>query len=225
MTNFEKQIQYTFKNKSLLELATTHSSYAKEKGVGRDKCNERLEFLGDGFFDAIIGEELYKRKGFFNEGRLSKTRANVVCEASLAQKGRETGIGELIKLGKGESMDKGAEKDSIVADAMEAVIGAIYLESGYETVKEVVLNLFDDLLKEALKGKLNIDFKSKFQEKVQKSGNANIEYVIIEEKGEAHAKTFIVALISNGCKVGQGEGRSKKEAEKAAAEDALKGEN
>ncbi|MEG0291621.1 MAG: ribonuclease III [Anaerovoracaceae bacterium] len=224
MTNFEEKIKYKFKDRSLLELALTHSSYAKENGLSRNKCNERLEFLGDAFFDAIIGEELYKIRPNDKEGVLSKTRADVVCETSLAKVARSLGMGDLIKMGKGEIVTKGNEKDSILADAVEAVIGAIYLESGYDTVKGVVLDLFKDLIVEAISGKLNVDYKSAFQEMMQKKGTVSIKYSLLKTDGPDHQKTFFVELTVDGEKFGFGVGKSKKEAEQAAAKSALVGD-
>lgn len=224
-TEFEKNIGYGFKDRELLSKATTHSSYVREQSLGREMCNERLEFLGDAFFDAVIGEKLYGDREKASEGSLSKIRADIVCEGSLARKGRQVGISQMLKLGKGELATNGMDKDSIIADAMEAVMGAIYLEAGYDTVKKVILKLFDDIILEALDGKLNLDYKSKLQEKLQKNGSVEIEYVIEKEEGPAHSKVFFVDVLVNNKLRGSGQGKSKKEAEQMAAKAALVGDN
>lgn len=221
MKSFESAIGYEFKNKIYLERALTHSSYNKEKH-SKHQDNERLEFLGDAFFDAIISAELFNKMDGFTEGRLTKTRALIVCEASLAKAARKFKLGQYIYMGRGEEMAGGRKKDSILADAMEAVIGALYLDGGYETARRFVLTVFEDTIKEAVEGKLFSDYKSEVQETLQRNkGNLSIVYETDKEEGPAHDKTFFVHLSCNGKILGQGSGKSKKEAEQNAAKAAL----
>lgn len=218
---FEKKIGYTFKNLEYLEIALTHSSFHKEKNIGH-KDNERLEFLGDAFFDAIISVELFKRMGQGTEGKLTKTRALIVCEQSLAQVGRNLQVGRYINMGHGEESAGGRKKDSIIADAMEAVIGALYLDGGYTAAEKFVVRAFSETIDKAVEGKLFSDYKSEVQELLQKKGKAvNISYEIDREVGPAHDKTFYVHLECNGQVLGTGMGKSKKEAEQNAAKATL----
>ena len=223
MNNVELQnkIGYNFCDESLLLTALTHSSYVKEKNYEANRSNERLEFLGDAFFDAIISEELYKRLESAPEGTLSKTRAMVVCEKSLALCGRQLAIGKHIFLGKGEEATQGREKNALIADALEAVFGAIYLDGGYEAVKEVVLRLFKDTIENAVLGKLACDYKTELQEKLQAKGEARIQYLLEKEEGPDHEKVFYINLFCGGKFAGAGRGKSKKEAEQNAAKEAL----
>jgi ribonuclease-3 len=218
---FQSSIGYNFKDTTLLEKALTHSSYTREHYLGRECCNERLEFLGDAFFDAIIGEELFRRLPAEEEGMLTKYRAAVVCARSLASEGRKLNIGPIIKLGHGEDASGGRDRDSIIADAMEAVIGAVFLDGGYASAKATVLALFGDTILDALAGRLHSDYKTEFQEKVQADGPADISYVLEKETGPDHEKTFFVSLSVNGEIRGEGKGKTKKEAEQNAAKDAL----
>ena len=222
---FESRIDHRFSNGALLDIALTHSSYTREHGLERKKCNERLEFLGDALFDAIVGEELFKRLPDTEEGMLTKYRAAVVCERSLASEARKLGVGELISLGRGEEITGGRDRESIIADAMEAVIGAVFLDGGYECAKRTVLGLFSDTIEDALSGKLHSDYKTEFQEIAQRHGNVKIAYTVDDQTGPDHSKTFYVTVSVNGEPKGSGIGKSRKEAEQRAAEDALsKGE-
>lgn len=217
----QSRIGYNFKDLSLLDLALTHSSYTRESHMPRTACNERLEFLGDAFFDAIIGEELYKRLPDVKEGYLTKYRAVIVCEESLAEAARKVGLGENMRMGHGEIISGGRKRDSIIADAMESVIGAVYLDCGYEGAKEFVLRLFGPRVEAALLGKLHSDYKSEFQEKMQTDGPVAISYDLTREEGPDHDKTFFVELSAGGKIMGRGSGKSKKEAEQQAAKNAL----
>lgn len=204
-----------------LERALTHSSYNREKNT-KHQDNERLEFLGDAFFDAIISAELYKRMETVTEGRLTKTRALVVCESSLAKAARKFNLGQYIYIGHGEEVAGGRDKDSILADAMEAVIGALYMDAGYETTQQFVLGVFADTINAAVEGKLFSDYKSEIQETLQKNGrNVAIVYETDKEEGPAHDKTFFVHLSYDGKILGDGRGKSKKEAEQNAAKAAI----
>lgn len=219
---FEKVIGYTFRNPEYLERALTHSSYNKEKNT-HHKDNERLEFLGDAFFDAIVSVELFHRMGQVTEGMLTKTRAQIVCERSLAENARRLNLGKYINLGHGEDSAGGRKKDSILADAMEAIIGALFMDGGYDAAQRFVVEVFNDTIDKAANGKLFSDYKSEIQEVLQAKGKgAQIIYEIDREEGPAHNKTFYVHLEYNGQILGCGSGKSKKEAEQNAAREALK---
>ncbi|MBR6529093.1 MAG: ribonuclease III [Firmicutes bacterium] len=221
MNKFEQLIGYKFNNEIYLERALTHSSYNKEKNT-KHQDNERLEFLGDAYFDAIVSAELFKMMKGVTEGKLTKTRALVVCESSLAKAARKLGLGKYIYIGHGEEVAGGRDKDSILADAMEAVIGAIFIDGGYEPTEKFVLKSFAETIKDAAEGKLFSDYKSEVQEFIQKNGrNLAITYNTVKEEGPAHDKTFFVNLTYDGKILGEGSGKSKKEAEQQAAKTAL----
>ncbi|MDY2959603.1 MAG: ribonuclease III [Hornefia sp.] len=221
---FEKKIKYRFIDKGLLKIALTHSSYCRENKLSSVNCNERLEFIGDGYLDAVVGTYLFKRLANLQEGKLSKIRSKVVCEKSLAKVGEKLGIGEYLFLGKGEEKSGGRKRMSIVADATEAVIGAIFLDGGYEEAERFILREFGDIIHDVLTGKFEKDYKSLVQEKLQKDGSVPVIcYRIDKETGPDHNKTFYVHLECNGKKLGKGSGHSKKEAEQNAACDALNG--
>jgi len=220
-TIFQNIIKYQFNDIHLLETALTHSSCCSDmKNKGMEN-NEKLEFLGDAILDAIISEYLYKNQETKGEGILSKVRASIVCEKSLAEIGRKLRIGQYIQMGKGEELTGGRDRDSIVADAMEAVIGAIYLDRGYLPAQIFVLTYFQETIEEAMQGKRNKDYKTRLQEKLQIKGDIVIEYVLEKEEGFAHDKTFHMKLLVSGSEMGKGMGKNKKEAEQAAARDAL----
>ncbi len=219
---FEEVIGYKFNDRQLLDKALTHSSYVKENGQSRLYDNERLEFLGDAFLDAVIGEALYRRLPNAEEGSLTKARASIVCERSLAEAGRRLSIGEHMLFSRGEEKSGGRDRDSILADGMEAVIGAVYLDGGYEAVRSFVLKIFDDSLQEAGEGRLsNRDYKSEIQEHLQGNGILDIRYALEKEEGPDHDKMFSVRLEICGKTAGRGRGKSKKMAEQNAAKDAI----
>jgi len=222
--DFQEKISYRFNDEALLRKALTHSSYIKEKDEGCDKNNERLEFLGDAFFDAVISEELYKRPGNMEEGRLTKLRALIVCEKSLAYHGRQIGIGGHMLIGKGEEYIGGRQRDALLADALEAVIGAVFLDGGYDAAKDVVLKLFGKRIDDAINGNLSGDYKTELQERLQAKGETQILYMTEKEEGPDHDKTFYVSLFCAGELIGRGRGKSKKEAEQNAAKEALERE-
>ena len=220
-TDFEKTIGYTFNDPKILETALTHSSYTKEFGRSDVEDNERLEYLGDAFFDAIIGEALFRKMPDQQEGTLTKKRALIVCEGSLADVGRRIGVGARLRIGKGEEKTGGREKTSIIAGATEAGIGAVFLDGGYEEARSVVLGLFDDHIKSAAESVETGDYKSRLQELCQIHGPANIEYSLDREEGPSHDKTFYMTVFIDGQAAGTGSGKSKKEAGQNAAKDAL----
>lgn len=213
----ERKIEYAFNDKSLLITALTHSSYVKENSR-RIKSNERLEFLGDAFFDAIIGEELFRLFPEKEEGFLSRTRATLVCEKSLADEAKKLGVGDYLRLGKGEERSGGRSRDSILADAMEAVIGAVYLDGGFDAVRKMVLGLFSKVIEDTRHGKYIVtDYKTALQEKLQSLRITDIKYALLGESGPDHDKTFEVELKVNGMAETRGRGKSKKQAEQNAA--------
>lgn len=219
--DFQKIIQYHFNNSSLLKNALTHSSYINEGKPAQTGNNERLEFLGDAILDAVISDYLYERLGHVEEGELTKLRAVIVCERSLAVCGTKVSIGDYLNLGKGEENSGGRKRSSIIADAMEAVIGAIYLDGGWSAVHDYIIRIFSELIEDAISGKLHMDYKTEIQERLQSHGEAEICYVIEREEGPDHDKTFYANLVFQGSIIGSGSGRSKKEAEQQAAKQAL----
>ena len=217
------ELGYNFKDISLLRNALTHSSYIKEGRESYHKNNERLEFLGDAFFDAIVSEELYKRLGHSEEGRLTKLRAQIVCERSLADVAKGFDIGNYMLMGKGEEHTGGRTRVSILADAMEAIIGAVFMDGGYEAAKALVLSAFRETIENAIAGRGFADYKTALQEKLQAVGreHTKICYVLDREEGPDHNKTFYVNLVCNDKILGKGKGGTKKEAEQNAAKQAL----
>ena len=217
-----KIIGYRVKNEELLKTALTHSSYASEHKLGYEHNNERLEFIGDAYVDAVVGARLFEIMKSAHEGVLSRCRADVVCEDSLAGAAYDMGLGEFLYLGKGEEASGGRSKASILADAFEALVGAAILDGGYDTGRSIILKLLSERIDLGAQGKLNKDFKTKLQEKLQESDhNVRIEYRKVAESGPDHNKTFTIEVDINGKTAGIGTGQSKAKAEQAAAEDAL----
>ncbi|MCL2003042.1 MAG: ribonuclease III [Oscillospiraceae bacterium] len=207
---------YTFRNPSLPETALTHSSYANETAAAN---NERLEFLGDAVLGFITAEALYEQDPKMPEGELTKLRAGYICEKSLAGAARRLGLGEQLRLGRGEKADGGGGRDSILADAFEAVLAAIYLDGGVGPCREMVKA---SLLSHPPAGPVR-DAKSRLQEVLQGQGRPSPEYRIVKESGPDHKKVFVVEALIDGVPAAQGTGRSRKTAEMAAADKALEG--
>lgn len=216
--NVEQEINYEFKNKSLIETAMTHTSFANEN-KGMDN-NERIEFLGDAVLELISSEYLFNTYPNLAEGVLTKTRAYAVCENSLVRVAIKYHFENYIRLGKCETANNAECKPSILADSVEAVIGAIFMDSGYEEAKKFILPNIIPFIEECVKGG-NKDYKTKLQEKLQEHGDVKIEYKLVEEKGNEHDRIFVVEVYCNGKKLGAGEGKNKKEAEMEAAREAL----
>ena len=216
----EKILQYEFRKPELLERAVTHSSYANDKTGNTDNGNERLEFLGDSILDAVVSVFLYENMEN-REGGMTKARAAVVCEKSLAEVSRAFGLWEFLRLGKGEAVSDIYRKDAIIADGVEAIIGAVYLDGGADAASDTVMHLVGDKLKMAMDGKLFSDYKSELQEFVQKRGSETIEYKLVSESGPDHEKIFVTQVIVGGTPMGSGQGRTKKQAEQEAARVAL----
>lgn len=225
MNNYDELyriIDYRFNDEDLLKKALTHSSYAAECKIGYENNNERLEFIGDAYVDAVVGMRLFEIMGKAHEGTLSRRRADVVREETLADTAVNMGLGDFILLGKGEETSGGRSKPSILSDAFEALMGAIFIDGGYEEVKRVILRLLGDKIEAAAEGKLSNDYKTKLQEFLQsKDHKVKIEYKVVDESGPDHMKEFTVAAIANGVALGIGSGASKSKAEQAAAENAL----
>ncbi len=218
LSKLEKNIGYKFKDITLLKHALTHSSYINEHRMEKSQCNERLEFLGDAVLETVSSEFLYKEYPDMPEGNMSKLRASLVCEPALAFDAREFSLQDYIIMGKGEEMTGGRERDSIVSDACEAVIGAIFLDGGFESAKKFVLS---HVLNDAENKKLFYDSKSVLQELVQSENIPAPVYRIVGESGPAHAKTFVAQVIINDKVYGEGSGRTKKQAEQQASYQAI----
>lgn len=216
MTDFERRIGYEFKDKSLLKRALTHSSYANEKGTGLQ--NERLEFLGDSVLGFITAEYLFDHYKDKAEGDLTKKRAYAVCEKTLFGYAEKIGLGDMILLGRGEERTGGRHRPSVVSDAFEAVIAAIYLDGGIENARKFVLP-FIEIASEAKP--VFKDYKSTLQEVLQQNPTEKFEYIVVGESGPDHNKEFIVEVHLNSNVIGTGKGSSKKRAEQEAARSAL----
>ncbi|MFI3208015.1 MAG: ribonuclease III [Eubacteriales bacterium] len=211
-------IKYEFKNKDLLAKALMHSSYTNEKHLQKHESNERLEFLGDAVLELISSEFLFQNNHRMPEGELTKNRASMVCEQSLAYCAREIKIGEFLLLGKGEEVTGGRNRDSITSDALEALIGAIYLDGGFANAKEFIYNF---ILNDLDKKKLFYDSKTILQELVQGNFSDGIKYVLTGESGPDHNKSFEVDVMLGANVLGRGVGRTKKLAEQNAAYQAI----
>lgn len=217
---FETIIKYKFSNKIYILEALTHSSYSNENK--NYNFNERLEFLGDSILSIIVSDYLFKNEKDLPEGELTKLRANIVCEESLSDAANKIELGKYMLLGKGEEATGGRQRISILADAFEAVIAAIYLDGGLESAKEFVLDYMKEIIIDSRRGKIFRDYKTHLQEVLQGQGESNIWYKLLDEKGPDHNKIFIMQVGANEKVLGTGEGKSKKEAEQLAAKIALK---
>ncbi len=215
---FETMIGYQYKDKSLLTLALTHSSYANERNYGRLANNERLEFLGDAVLELVSSEFIYSTYKEMPEGKMTKLRASIVCEPTLALCAREIKLGEYLLLGKGEDGTGGRDRDSILSDAMEAVIGSLYLDGGFTNAKEFV-NRF--LLSDIDNKKLFFDSKTILQEIIQGLSKGVLSYHLINEEGPDHNKKFTVEAVLDDRPLSVGVGRTKKAAEQEAAYKAI----
>lgn len=211
-----------FNNIALLTLALTHPSYHQDKNLQAD--NQRLEFLGDAVLNLVITEALFEQFPDQDEGEMTKIRAKIVCEKALLQVARVLNLGSYLLLGKGEEMSGGRSRKSILADAVEAVIGAIYRDKGYDAARSFIRRHFQQVISKADSGDFN-DYKSKLQEIVQAKNRQSVTYTILEESGPAHAKIFTAGVYYQKTLLATGCGKSKKEAEQNAAEKALEDES
>ena len=218
MTELEKTIGYTFKDPSLLENALTHASYANEK---KTVSNERMEFLGDSVLGFVAAKFLYEHTPILTEGKMTKLRSEQVCSRGLSKAAEGINLGKYLKLSRGEDKCGGRSKRSNLEDTMEALIAAIFLDSGLEEARNFIMRFVLE----------NIDFdeeyttgdnKSQLQEMLQENGNADIKYIEVSSEGPDHDKTFVCAVLYEGIEIGRGSGKRKKEAEQNAAGEALK---
>ena len=217
----EEKLHYTFRDLSLLEQALCHSSYANERRAHHAQSNERLEFLGDSILGLVTAEFLYRQRPDWPEGELTRNRAALVCEKSLYATALELRLGEHLLLGRGEESGGGRSRPSILADAVEAVIAAVYLDGGMAEASALIHRCVLSGFREERAETRNQDYKTVLQELIQHNPEQVMTYGLVDEQGPDHAKVFTMEVRVNGKRLGQGTGRSKKEAEQAAAKAAL----
>lgn len=220
MEKLEEKLGYTFHDRRLLENALTHSSYANENKSKGETSNERLEFLGDSVLGMVVADHLYRTHPDMPEGELTRTRAALVCEDSLVEVAAQLELGQYLKLGRGEDAGGGRKRPSIQADAVEAVIAAVYLDGGIGSARKLITNFILTNNEREQEGAVR-DFKTALQELVQRESGRVLSYRLMGESGPDHAKVFSVEVDLNGQPIGAGEGRSKKEAEQNAAKAAM----
>lgn len=214
----EENINYKFRNRELLKKALTHTSYANEHHI---ESNEKLEFLGDSILEFLSSKYIYKNFSFLKEGEMTKVRADVVCEKSLYKVALRHDFSDFLYLGKSQLMTRESARPAILADSVEAVIAAIYFDSGLKQAEKFIVENLKDEIRIASKNVGMKDYKTVLQEKLQAHGDVNIKYTILEEKGPDHDKTFVAQVSCNGKKLAIGEGKNKKNAEMNAAHMAL----
>lgn len=219
MKTLETKLGYQFQNPKLLDHALTHSSYANEHHLGSISSNERLEFLGDSVLGMIVADHLYRTFPDLPEGDLTRIRANLVCEGSLVLVAKEWDLGRYLKLGKGENACGGRSRLSILADAVEAVLAAVFLDGGLAHDRDIIQRFLLDRMEQV--NRASRDHKTYLQELVQRKSGQVLSYELIGESGPDHNKTFQMQVLLNGQPIGQGTGHSKKEAEQAAANAAI----
>jgi len=219
LTKIEESIGVKFNNVTLLQTALTHSSYAKQ--FKDAQYNERLEFLGDSVLQLCITEYLFVNYENKSEGELTKIRSLIVCENSLYKVARKINLSEFIRMSRGEELTGGRDRISIQADAVEAVLAAIYLDRGIEEANKFIMEKFMDIISKAIQNKIILDFKTKLQELLQVNGEVNISYELIKYEGPPHHRKFFVSVFVANKEMGKGIGYSKKEAEQSAAKEAL----
>lgn len=218
LDELERKIGYKFYDRGILELALTHSSYANDLKLGRLNHNERIEFLGDAVLELFSSEFLYEEYPDKAEGELTRLRASIVCEPTLALCARDIGLEEYLRLGRGEEITGGRKRDSVIADAFEALIGAIYLDGGFANAKEFIRRF---VMNDIENKHLFYDSKTILQEILQKEFKERVEYVLTDVKGPDHDKEFYANAIFNGKVIGRGVGKTKKRAEQQAAYEAI----
>ncbi len=221
IVELEKRLGYLFKKKELLIEALTHRSFSHENPDKADVYNERLEFLGDSVLGFVIVEYLFLCKSQFTESVMAKTKSYLVKESVLSEIASSISLGKYLRLGKGEVATGGRTKRSLLADAVEAILGAVYLDGGYKKAKELILRLFKEKIDTILSSGEFHDFKTELQEKTQLLFSTIPEYKMIKQEGEEHKKFFTVEVYITGKKFGRGYGKSKKEAETIAAKEAI----
>ena len=219
LSNVEKNLKINFNNKRIIQTAFTHSSYAKQ--FKESQYNERLEFLGDSVLQLTITEYLFSNYKNKLEGELTRLRSLIVCENSLYNVARKLGISDFIMMSKGEELTGGRDRISIQADAVEAIIAAIYIDKGLEVAKEFILTNFNDIIKKAIDNKIILDFKTKLQELIQADQRKTVTYELLSATGPSNNPVFEMAVKMDDMILGTGIGSSKKRAEQQAAKDAL----
>ncbi len=221
MQELERKLNYAFRNPALLQEALNHSSYANEHRAAHLHSNERLEFLGDSVLGFVTAEFLFQRHPEAPEGDLTRIRAALVCEQSLYEVAQRLGLGQYLKLGRGEEVGGGRERTSILADAVEAVFAAVYLDGGMDAARALIHRCLLDAQRESVVEERRRDYKTALQELVQRQADQTLTYRMVDEQGPDHAKTFHAEVLLNGEAIGSGSGHSKKEAEQAAARAAM----
>ena len=220
LSSLEATLEYTFTDRSLLETALTHTSFVKGDGK-RQTHNERLEFLGDAVLELCVSEHLYHQQPQLQEGAMTRHRARLVCERALYSAAVSLGIPSYLRLGNGEELTGGREKPSIVSDALEAILGAIYLDGGLEHARRVIIERVIRLLEEARVDETDKDYKTRLQEYVQKGHIGLLEYECLNEMGPEHQKRFTICVRLSGEAIGEGTGLNKQSAGQEAAKAAL----
>ncbi len=216
MRQLEEKLQYHYKDRALLETALTHSSYANERKDSSRESNERLEFLGDSVLGVVVAEHLFLHYPDMPEGQMTRQRAELVCEHSLVQVARALDLGAYLRLGRGEEHTGGRSRPSILADCVEAVIASLYLDGGFAVAKAFIeKHILANLGKDTPQG--SSDYKTELQELIQRKSGQSLSYQLLSESGPDHCKVFTAQVCLNGEPVGRGSGRTKKEAEQAAA--------
>ena len=221
MRSLEEKLEYSFCRRELLEESLNHSSYANEHRAEGTESNERLEFLGDSVLGFVTAEYLFARHPDLPEGDLTRIRAALVCEESLHEAAVRLSLGEYLRLGKGEEQGGGRSRASILADATEAVFAAVYLDGGLAAASRLIHRVLLDCQREEVVEEKRRDYKTALQELIQRKPEQELHYRMVREYGPDHSKTFVAEVLVGGAAVSEGEGRSKKEAEQAAARSAL----
>lgn len=220
LESLEKKVNYSFKDKGLMNMALTHTSYVKGDGRASEH-NERLEFLGDAVLELCVSEYLYNRFSEYNEGDMTRLRAQTVCEGALFDVAKGLDLGSVLLLGRGEDHSGGREKPSILSDAVEALIGALYIDGGMDTARRFIMSFIGAAVQSAVSGGPHKDYKTMLQEYVQKRHMGQIAYVLTGSSGPDHNKIFAMNVSIAGTVVGSGEGKTKQEAGQQAAKAAL----
>ena len=220
LESLEKRVGYSFRDKALLDMALTHTSYVKGDGRASEH-NERLEFLGDAVLELCVSEYLYNRFSEYNEGDMTRLRAQTVCEGALFEVAKKLELGKTLLLGRGEDHSGGREKPSILSDAVEAVIGALYIDGGMDTARSYIMSFIGTSVQSAVSDGPHKDYKTMLQEYVQKHHMGQITYVLTGSSGPDHNKVFEMDVMVAGAVAGSGEGKTKQEAGQQAAKAAL----
>ncbi|MFB3895454.1 MAG: ribonuclease III [bacterium] len=217
INKLESILGYSFRDGETINQALTHTSYVNEEHPGITQDNERLEFLGDAVINFVVSDYIYHLQPELDEGKLAKLKAVVVSETVLARQAKLIKLGEFLRLGKGELRSGGASRSSILGDALEAVVGALYLDGGIETARQFVLSLLRETMKAVLLDAYTKDYKSLLQELAQSECGTTPKYEVVRQSGPDHDKVFVVKVMINNTDYGMGKGKSKKEAEQKAA--------